>query len=157
MSDSDSPVATGAGRFRPGAVLVTATRTVSVADIDSFAHLTGDENPLHLDEEFARRGLFRGRVAHGLLTLSLTLGLWYRAGLFEGETVVFHGIDKLRFLRPVRPGNTLSAKLTIVQSTPSPRGDVVELENTTFNERDEAVLTFTARLLLSRATTRDTI
>jgi len=121
-----------------------------MADIEQFAHLTGDENPLHLDEEFASRQLFNGRVAHGLLTLSVTLGLWYQSGLFDGLIVVFLGIDKLRFARPVRPGESLTSRLTILSREPSDRGDRVELENTTYNNRQEAVLTFSARLLLSR-------
>lgn len=137
-------------RFRAGEVISTPSRTVSVADIDQFAHLTGDENPLHLDEAFARPRLFGGRVAHGLLTLSITLGLWYRAGAFDGLIVVFSGIDKLRFLRPVRPEDSLSAQLTVTRHEASGRGDLVDLENTTYNQRKEAVLSFSARLLLAR-------
>ena len=139
-------------RFRPGETVVTASREISTTDIEQFAHLTGDENPLHLDEAFAAGQLFGGRVAHGLLTLSATLGLWYRCGLFDGWIVVFLGIDKLRFLMPVRPGESLSARLTMVSREPSPRGDRVELENTTVNAKDEPVLSFSARLLISRPT-----
>ncbi len=119
-------------------------------DIEEFATLTADENPLHLDEEFARGQLFGGRVAHGLLTLSITLGLWYRAGLFDGWVVIFSGIDELRFRRPVRPGETLTARLTVLSRESSPRGEKVELENTTCNEKDEPVLSFSAHLLLAR-------
>ncbi len=121
-----------------------------MGDIEAFAHLTGDENPLHLDEEFARPRLFGGRVAHGLFTLAITLGQWYRAGAFDGLIVVFSGIDKLRFLRPVRPEDSLRSQVTVVRHEASPRGDLVDLENTTFNQRDEAVLSFSARLLLAR-------
>jgi len=137
-------------RFRPGEVVTTSSRAVSVADIEGFAHLTGDENPIHIDDAFAARQLFGGRVAHGLLTLSATLGLWYRAGLFDGWIVVFLGIDKLRFLRPVRPGDSLRSEVKTLTREPSAKGDRVEIENTTFNEAGEPVLTFSARLLLSR-------
>lgn len=136
-------------RFRVGAKVVTPTRTVSREDIETFAHLTGDENPMHLDEAFAHRQLFGGIVAHGLLTLSLTLGLWYRARLFDQDIVVFSGIDKLRFVRPVRPGDTLTAELMIVRRTASSHGDLVDLDNTTRNQRAETVLSFSARLLLA--------
>ena len=132
-----------------GATVHTPTRTVSPEDIATFAHLTGDENPMHLDEPFARRQLFGGIVAHGLLTLSLTLGLWYRAGLFDQDIVVFSGIDKLRFVKPVRPGDTLSAELTIVRRAPSAHGELVDLDNSTRNSRGETVLSFSARLLLA--------
>jgi acyl dehydratase len=137
-------------RIRTGEVIRTPSRTVSLSDIDDFARLTGDENPLHLDEEFARPRLFGGRVAHGMLTLSLTLGLWYRSRAFDDLIVVFSGIDKLRFLRAVRPEDALTAELAITRHDPSPRGDVVELDNTTFNQRKEPVLSFSARLLLAR-------
>lgn len=135
----------------PGPVIATPARSVSAADIEQFAHLTGDENPLHLDEAFARQQLFGGRVAHGLLTLSITLGLWYQARAFDGRTVVFSGIDRLRFRRPVRPGDTLTAEITILRRETSERGEKVEVENATFNQRKEVVLSFTARLLLARA------
>jgi len=133
-----------------GETVTTSVRTLSAADIEEFAHLTGDENPLHLDESFSAGQLFHGRVAHGLLTLSATLGLWYQCGLFDGWIVVFLGIDKLRFVKPVRPGESLSARLHVLSREPSPRGDRVELENTTFNAEQEPVLTFSARLLISR-------
>ncbi len=149
MTEHGPDASPASDRFQPGTPLETPSRRITVAEIEEFAHLTGDENPLHVDEEAARRGLFGGRVAHGLLTLSFTLGLWYRAGLFEGHTVVFSGIDRLRFLRPVRPGETLVARLTVTQRSPSSRGEIVDLDNTTYNEKDEPVLSFTARLLLA--------
>lgn len=148
--DPASPTAPTADRFRVGETVTTSVRTISTADIEEFAHLTGDENPLHLDDAFAAGQLFHGRVAHGLLTLSATLGLWYQCGLFDGWIVVFLGIDKLRFVKPVRPGESLSARLHVVSREPSPRGDRVELENTTVNAKEEPVLTFSAHLLISR-------
>jgi acyl dehydratase len=149
VSGAERPTKPPDPSLTPGAVLRTPRRVVSMEDIEAFAHLTGDENPLHLDEAFAKRQLFEGRVAHGLLTLADTLGLWYRAGYFDGWAVVFTGIEKLRFLRPVRPGETLTSQLTVVSREVSPRGDRVELENVTLNDREEPVLSFTARLLLA--------
>lgn len=150
VTDEDRSTEPPADRFRPGEIVTTTSRTVSLADIEEFAHLTGDENPLHMDDAFSARQLFGGRVAHGLLTLSATLGLWYRSGLFDGWIVVFLGIDKLRFLRPVRPGESLTARLSVLTREPTTRGDRVELENTTSNGGGEPVLSFSARLLLSR-------
>lgn len=146
----EGPTADG---FLVGETVTTPSKTVSRADIEAFAHLTGDENRMHLDEAFARQQLFGGIVAHGLLTLSMTLGLWYRAGLFGREIVVFSGIEKLRFVKPVRPGDALTAQLTIVRRSPSAHGDLVDVDNTTRNGENETVLSFSARLLL--ATRRD--
>jgi len=134
--------------FRPGAKLTTTTRAISASDVASFAHLTGDENPLHLDEAVAAAEMFGGIVAHGMFTLAATIGLWYQSGYFEGHVVVFTGIENLRFLRPVRPGESLGAELAIQKRETSARGDKVELENITYNERHEPVLSFTARLLV---------
>jgi len=149
VPESIAPGEGPSDRFRVGETIVTAGRTISAADIETFAHLTGDENPLHLDEAYSAKQLFGGRVAHGLLTLSVTLGLWYRAGLFDGVIVVFLGIEKLRFLKPVRPGETLTSRVTIVQREPSERGDRAELQNVTANSSGDAVLTFTARILVN--------
>lgn len=143
-----------ADRFLVGETVTTPSRTVSRADVEAFAHLTGDENRMHLDEAFARQQLFGGIVAHGLLTLSITLGLWYRAGLFEREIVVFSGIEKLRFVKPVRPGDTLSAELKIVRRVPSVHGELVDIDNMTRNGANETVLSFSARLLLAGPPTR---
>ena len=83
--------------------------TVSDYHINAFAGLTLDFNPLHVDEEVARRSRFKGRIAHGLLSLSLGLGLISESihGYF------LYGFDKIRFLSPVRPGDTVCSELVV--------------------------------------------
>ena len=145
--------ASGIDRLKVGETVSTPSRTIHDSDVREFAHLSGDENPLHLDVEFAGTNLFHGIVAHGLLTVSVTLGLWYRAGLVECHVVVFTRIDDLRFLQPVRPGDALHARVRVLRREGSDRGERVELESVTMNQRDEPVLRFTARLLLAAPAT----
>ena len=87
-------------------------RTISDADIVAFAHATGDEQPLHLDDEFASRTRFKRRVAHGMLSaglVSAALG----TKLAPHATVIYLS-QTLRFLRPVFPGDTVTAKLEVI-------------------------------------------
>lgn len=85
-------------------------RTVTEADIVLFAGVTGDTNPLHMDEEAAQKGFFKGRVAHGMLTagfISAALGtrLPGAGGIYLAQ--------KIQFIAPVRIGDTVTIRITI--------------------------------------------
>jgi acyl dehydratase len=83
--------------------------TVNDHHIYGFAGLTMDYNPLHVDEERARRSRFKGRIAHGLLSLSLGIGL-----ISESISGYFlYGFDKIRFLSPVRPGDSVCSEMVV--------------------------------------------
>jgi len=86
------------------------TRTITDDDIHTFVGLCGDANPLHVDDEFSRRTFFKGRIAHGLLTSSL---LSTAIGMGLPGTGAIYRSQTLEFLRPVRPGDTLTARLRI--------------------------------------------
>src|SRR5437870_4163650 len=73
--------------FEIGASYTTASRTVTEADIVNFAGVSGDFNPLHTDESFARTTPFGTRIAHGMLVASIATGLANQSGLFEGTTI----------------------------------------------------------------------
>ncbi len=88
----------------------TYTRTVSERDIQLFGEATGDMNPVHFDEEYARKTVFRGRVAHGALTigfLSALLGTQLPGAgtIFQSATIAFKG--------PVRIGDTVTVTATV--------------------------------------------
>lgn len=95
-------------RFEELAVGQAASVSLTVGDdeIGRFAELCGDRNPLHLDDAFAERTLFRGRIAHGLLTASLLSTL---IGMELPGTGAVYKSQTLEFLRPVRPGDRLTA------------------------------------------------
>lgn len=99
------------GELELGKTLVTAPRTITLDDIEHFAHFTGDTFYAHMDEKAAAANpLFGGRVAHGYLLLSFAAGLFVDPA--PGPVLANYGLDNLRFLKPVKPGDTITVKLT---------------------------------------------
>ena len=97
--------------------LVTAERTVTLDDIEHFAAFTGDTFYAHMDEAAAKANpLFGGRVAHGYLIVSFAAGLFVDPA--PGPVLANYGVDNLRFLTPVKPGDTLRATLTCKEINP---------------------------------------
>lgn len=89
------------------------TKTVTQADIDAFAKVSGDHNPVHLSEEFAKTTPFGGIVAHGMLAvsyISTVLGTEY-----PGAGSIFMGLNNVQFLGPVRPGDTITTTVTVTE------------------------------------------
>jgi oxepin-CoA hydrolase / 3-oxo-5,6-dehydrosuberyl-CoA semialdehyde dehydrogenase len=106
--------------LRVGEAVVVGPRTVTLDDVEHFAEFTGDHFYAHMDEEAARANpFFDGRVAHGYLILSFAAGLFVDPA--PGPVLANYGIDNLRFLTPVYPGDELTVTLTCKQITP--RGD----------------------------------
>lgn len=87
-------------------------RRIGDAEILAFAELSGDSNPLHLDEEYARSTAFGGRVAHGALGIAVATGLMAQSGLTAGTLVALLGLD-WRFVAPIRPGDRLHLTLRV--------------------------------------------
>jgi len=100
-----------------GDQLVTATREVTLADIEHFAGFTGDTFYAHMDEAAAKANpFFDGRVAHGYLIVSFAAGLFVDPA--PGPVLANYGVDNLRFLTPVYPGDTLGVRLTCKEINP---------------------------------------
>ena len=99
----------------PGAELTTRGRTITEAAVVSFAALTGDWHPQHADAEWAAKGRFGERVAHGMLVMSYALGLMP----FDPDRVVaLRGLDSVSFKRPVRIGDTIRVSSTVERVRP---------------------------------------
>lgn len=100
-----------------GQTFLSAERSISLEDIEHFAHFTGDTFYAHMDEE-ATRGhpFFTGRVAHGYLLLSFAAGLFVDPD--PGPVLANYGLDSLRFTRPVRPGESIKVRLTAKEKAP---------------------------------------
>ena len=88
----------------------TFAKTITEADIVLFASASGDNNAMHINEEFARTTQFKGRIAHGMLTASVISAAI--AGRLPGPGTVYLG-QNLRFMAPVRPGDTVHATVTV--------------------------------------------
>ena len=118
------------------------TKTIEQADIDAFASVTGDHNPVHVDEEFAKTTRFGRRIAHGMLTASLISSVL--ANKLPGEGSVYLG-QTLKFVAPVFPGDEVTARVTVKEI----REDkpILKLETICMNQRDEIVIRGEATVL----------
>jgi acyl dehydratase len=144
--------------FAEGQEFETPARTVTESDIISFAAWTGDYNPIHTDAEFARSSRFGERIAHGVLGLSLCLGLTARLGLFEGSAIALLGIDEWRFRRPIVIGDTVHCRITITGTRLTSKGDVgiVGRYFQLFNQRHELTQEGRMDIMVHRAGTGET-
>jgi acyl dehydratase len=140
--------------FGVGEEFVTPGRTIGEYDIASFAGLSGDMYSLHTNELFAKGTRFRGLIAHGTLTLSIATGLWHRLGLYdsaeEKTLVALYGFDNVRFIGPVRVGDTVSVRAKVVQKREKEADGIVSLLNEVVNQQGTIVLTFVAHLLFKK-------
>jgi 3-hydroxybutyryl-CoA dehydratase len=111
------------------------TKTITDDDIRAFADLTGDNNPVHLDDEFAKTTRFGRRIAHGMLSAGLISAVL--ANKLPGTGTVYLS-QSLSFVAPVYPGDTVTARVTVTKV----REDkpIVTLETVCTNQRDEPVL-----------------
>ncbi|RBI62263.1 acyl dehydratase [halophilic archaeon] len=114
-----------------------ATLDVTAAAVDQFASVTGDENPLHTDEEYASEGVFGGRVAHGALTAGVVSAALAR---LDGDVVYLS--QESTFENPVFPGETVTATVEVVDDLGDDR-----LRVETRAETDEPVLSGSAVVL----------
>jgi oxepin-CoA hydrolase/3-oxo-5,6-dehydrosuberyl-CoA semialdehyde dehydrogenase len=120
--DGVHPFRKSLAELRVGDRITTAKRMVTLDDIEHFAHFTGDTFYAHMDEEAARANpLFGGRVAHGYLVVSFAAGLFVDPA--PGPVLANYGVDNLRFLTPVKPGDTLQARLTAKEINPRGSAD----------------------------------
>ena len=113
--------------FEIGVKLRTAGRTITEADIVTFAGLSGDFNQIHTNAEYAAADTFGQRVAHGLLVQSIATGLAVQSGVIEGTVLAFRELDA-KFSLPVYIGDTVHVEIEIVDKKPFPRlrgGNVV--------------------------------
>ncbi len=93
-------------------------RTVGDADIIAFAEMTGDKNPVHLDDAYAAKTPFKGRIAHGMLTASYISTVF---GMEMPGPGVIYVSQTLNFRAPVRPGDVVIAKVKVVELFPEKR------------------------------------
>ena len=121
------------------------TKTITDADVHAFADVTGDHNPIHVDDEFAKTTRFGRRIAHGMLTASLISSVL--ANKLPGEGSVYLG-QTLQFVAPVFPGDEVTARVTVKEV----REDkpVVKLETICINQRSEVVIRGEATVLIHR-------
>jgi oxepin-CoA hydrolase/3-oxo-5,6-dehydrosuberyl-CoA semialdehyde dehydrogenase len=130
------------GELEPGYSVSTKARTVTLEDIEHFAHFTGDTFYAHMDEEAAKASpIFGGRVAHGYLILSFAAGLFVDPA--PGPVLANYGLEGLRFVKPLKPGESMKAVLTAKSKTlKTPDMGEVRWNVRVTNQDDELVATY---------------
>jgi acyl dehydratase len=130
----------------------TGHRTISQDDVAQFANLSGDTNPLHTDEEFAKTTSFGKRIAHGVLVLAVATGLANQFGLFDGTTLAFLEIAT-HWAAPTFPGDTLRLVLIVASKSETSKPDrgIVGLQVRALNQTDAVVMESTWTMLIRRS------
>lgn len=136
--------------FTVGQSVTTTGRTISEDAIFSFAGLTGDYNQIHTDAAFASKTQFGQRIAHGLLGMSISVGLIMQTGMLEGTVLAFREIQDWRFVKPFFIGDTVHAVLTIAETKALPRigGGSLIASVEARNQNDEVCQKGTLNLLV---------
>ncbi len=137
--------------FEPGAVFESYRRTVTETDVVLFTGWAGLRLPVFVDDDWARReGPFGGRIAPGFLTASLSAGMM--ESILGPDILAGLGMDELRFAVPVRPGDTLRVRLTVLErrDTADPARGIVTVRMQVMNQRDECPLAYRATVMMRR-------
>lgn len=118
---------------------VSPSRTITETDIVNFAGLSGDFNPLHMDEEFAKKTIFGKRIAHGLLGLAISTGL--ASSHPPMRTLAFLGIKEWNFKAPIFIGDTIKVKTRVLEKRVTSKGDrgIIVWEKQIINQKGEVV------------------
>lgn len=124
--------------FTPGDDVTSVGRTITEADVVSFAALSGDWNLIHTDAEYSKGHMFGQRVAHGLLILSVASGLAVRMGFMEDTILAFRALE-WKMQRPIFIGDTMRVRLTVENTKPMARlgGGLVNFKVEVLNQSDE--------------------
>jgi len=143
--------------FAVGQVFATGRLKIDAEQIKAFAKQF-DPQPFHLDEAAAQSSVFRGLAASGWHTAALTMRLMADGEFKPAGGIIGVGFDELSWQKPVRPGDELYAKSEILEVRPSKsrkdRG-LIRVRTTTYNQKDEAVQSFTGNLIVPRRSPLD--
>ena len=139
--------------LKPGARFETLGKTLSEAEILDFA-FRYDPQPFHMDVAYAEAGPYGGLIASGIQTIAVALRLFFQSRVFAPEiSIGSPGVDELRWLQPVRPGDTLRAAGEILEvraSRSKPDRGIVRYRMEVLNQRDEAVMTMISAAIVLR-------
>jgi acyl dehydratase len=138
--------------FSEGQVFELGEETVSEAEVLEFARRY-DGQPFHVDAEAAKKSMYGGLIASGWHTSSIFMGLLVRGLLYEVASLGAGGIDEMKWLKPVRPGDRLRARLTILGRRPStkhPGRGLLNCLGEMFNQDGERVLSIRWSAMIAR-------
>jgi acyl dehydratase len=139
--------------FRVGEKFVSGGITITESEIIHFA-LQYDPQPFHLDVTAAEKSPYGGLIASGFHTLSLCFGLFMQRGVLAACSIGSPGIDEVRWLAPVRPGDTLRTETEVLEVKPSsskPDRGILRMKYVGVNQHGSAVISFVVNHLLRRS------
>lgn len=138
--------------FSIGDEVMTQSITITEAHLVSWAGLTMDYYPLHMDEEYARTTVFGGRIAHGPLTFAMAIGLVYMSGIYGDSILAWLGVENMRLPAPVRVGDSIRvrARVSEKRATENPGRGVTKFRWEVLNQRGETVMSLDYVLLMHR-------
>ena len=130
----------------------TAARTVTETDIVNFAGISGDYNPLHINEEYCKTTQFGTRIAHGPLVYSIAAGLLFQLHLYDDTLIAFLGFESLKFTKPVKIGDTIYAKVVVTELTETSKQDrgVMKRQLNVINQHGDIVQDAIQAFLMKR-------
>ena len=142
--------------FAVGDQFITPARTVTETDVTMFAALSGDYNRLHTDSEYAGQGPFGERIAHGLLGLSMVVGLAYRTEIDPDGAVAFLGLT-WKFTAPIKFGDTIHAVIQIasMRETRAPDRGIIVQAIQLLNQRGQLVQQGEFTMMVKRRPSHD--
>ena len=129
--------------FKPGDTAPMGEKTIDRAEMIAFARLY-DPQPFHIDEEAARQSMYGGLIASGWHTVALVMRMMVDSYLNAAASLGSPGVDNVRWLKPVRPGDTIRAMRTVVETRASgsrPEMGLVKSRWEVFNQSDQLVMT----------------
>ena len=138
--------------FSVGDKVTSMAITVTEAHLVTWAGLTMDYYPLHMDKEYAAGTPFKERIAHGPLTFALAVGLMGTTGYAKDSVIAWLGVTDMRIPAPVKIGDTirLHAEITELRETKNPDQGLTVMRYEVVNQRDETVMTFDMKFLMHR-------
>lgn len=138
--------------LKPGQRFTTGSVTVSEAEIIAFARQF-DPQYYHTDPVAAKKSAFGGLIASGFHTLSLSMRLFFDLNLWPESAIASPGMDQVKWLKPMRPGDTISAAAEVVEVKPSaskPDRGVIIMDHPCWNQNKETILTLRCAHMLRR-------
>ena len=126
--------------------------TITDAHLVAWASLTYDHFPLHMDEEFAKKTIFKGRIVHGPFLFAISIGLAGINGFLGNSIIAWLGVENLRIPLPTRIGDTVRVRAEVKEKreTSKPERGILVLTYQVVNQRDEVVLHYNNLLMYPR-------
>ena len=137
-----------------GDVFISPARTITETDIVNYSGLSGDYNPLHTNEEYAKKTPYCKRIAHGLLGLAVAGGLGNQIGIFNGTSMGYIGLEEWTFKAPIFIGDTIHVRTTIIgkKETSKPEQGYLKRRVELINQEDDVVQKGIVSMMLKRRT-----